>query len=176
MSGEQNIDILKFIIAPDPSDFVVYNHANHGRSRLVDGEGKLWLCLFEGAVIDLLRPIRKQHHREALEWVQEEKDCPGSFNFVCETLGLSPTATRRELMKALEARGGPAFVVRHSGPKKTPKLKGAKLCQQRQVSIEPLPSVSMEDSTCGPTNLRLALPTAPDAECGAADIQPTAAC
>jgi len=172
------LGLARQFLAPDPSDIDRYRRVNKPAGVYQLPEGRLWHAAMELAVIDLLRPLKQTSHKSALVWIRDAK-CKdaASFNFVAETLGLDPSATRRALLKALVALGGSKVVTAKSWRKETTKLKGIKLCQKRPVTLERLASDSTVVSTYAPTiQASPQPPTAITAEVGTTAIPLSAPC
>lgn len=103
--------------APDPLDNELYAAA-HSSGKLWSREKHLWLAVFGQAMED----IRKGRQlEETLDWVGAVDLNVGGFDYVCEILGLDPSATRRVLLakKPLKkmvrvlVRGRPSIRYRH---------------------------------------------------------------
>ena len=84
------------------------------RSNARDGYSRLWLAVLE----DALRVIsghfsgntsRRIVMEQAWAWIEDEAKHPGSFNFVCEALGIDPENLRAKLLELKAADNIPKF-------------------------------------------------------------------
>ena len=162
--------LLANFLAPDPSDLQRHQSANRNHSY-DSPERRLWLACLEGAIVDLLRPLRKSYHRKTVEWMNDNvSDGVGSFNFACQTLGIDPSAARKKLFDQLAALGGSKAVLAPAWRGKTTNKRGARLCQLQLVhtgsgsSKEPMlppspatPIVSVPNAECGDTTVLLSV-------------------
>ena len=77
------------------------------RSRARDGNTRLWLAVLEDALLCISGKavgshtfgIRYRRYRDAWGWVEDRAVCPGSFEFVCEALGIEPEHLRNRLLQ-----------------------------------------------------------------------------
>ena len=77
------------------------------RSRARDGNTRLWLAVLEDALLCISGQaggshtfgIRYRRERDAWGWVEDRAVCPGSFEFVCEALGIEPEHLRDRLLQ-----------------------------------------------------------------------------
>ena len=145
--------LLASFLAPDPSDIQRHHSANRNHS-FDSPERRLWLACLEGAIVDLLRPLRKSYHRKTVEWMEDKlSHGPGSFNFVCQSLGIDPTAARKKLFDQLAALGGSEAVLAPTWREKTTNKRGARLCQLPPTPIEEKSSSAPKDAPAVEENI-----------------------
>lgn len=86
---------------PDRSDEERFYAAVGMRGGYATPETMLWLAAIWQAIMDLENPVGKDEDMirfDALSWVMDTSDEPGSFNFACDVLGMNARIARERIV------------------------------------------------------------------------------